>query len=55
MGLCPLHADRQASLPVDPVKGLFYCYGGPRGGDVIRFVELSHCVPFGDALAILRR
>ena len=55
IGLCPLHADRQPSLLVDPVKGLFYCYGCARGGDVIRFVELSHGVPFGEALAILRR
>jgi DNA primase len=55
MGLCPLHADRQPSLLVDPGKSLFYCYGCGRGGDVIRFVELFHSVPFGEALAILRR
>ena len=49
MGLCPLHADRKPSLLVDPGKSLFYCYGCGRGGDVIRFVELSHGVPFGEA------
>jgi len=55
MGLCPLHADRRPSLLVDPGKSLFYCYGCGRGGDVIRFVELFHGVPFGEALAVLRR
>jgi DNA primase len=55
MGLCPLHADRQPSLLVDPGKSLFYCYGCGRGGDVIRFVELFHKVRFGEALAVLRR
>jgi len=55
MGLCPLHADRQPSLLVDPGKSLFYCYGCGRGGDVIRFVELFHGVRFGEALAVLRR
>ena len=55
MGLCPLHADRRPSLLVDPRTNLFYCYGCRRGGDVIRFVELSQGVPFGEALARLRR
>src|ERR1051325_5859725 len=55
MGLCALYADRQPSLLVDPGKSLFYCYGCGRGGDVIRFVELFHGVPFGEALAVLRR
>lgn len=55
MGLCPLHADRKPSFLVDPAKNLFYCYGCGRGGDVIRFVELYHSVPFPQALTLLRR
>ena len=47
MGLCPLHADRKPSFLLDPNKNLFYCYGCGRGGDVIRFAELYHGVPFG--------
>ena len=39
MGLCPLHRDHHPSFLVDPNKGLFYCYGCGRGGDVIRFAE----------------
>jgi DNA primase len=55
MGLCPLHADHKPSFLLDPNKNLFYCYGCGRGGDVIRFVELYYGVPFGEAIALLRR
>ena len=55
MGLCPLHGDRKPSFMVDPNKGLFYCYGCGRGGDVIRFAELYHEVRFPQALALLRQ
>src|SRR5690242_10898209 len=55
MGLCPLHQDHQPSFLVDPQKGLFYCYGCGRGGDVIRFAELYHQVKFPEALALLHQ
>jgi DNA primase len=55
MGICPLHADHQPSFLVEPNKNLFYCYGCGRGGDVIRFVELSHNMRFTEAMALLRR
>lgn len=45
----------QPSFLVDPNKNLFYCYGCGRGGDVIRFVELSHNMRFTEAIALLRR
>ena len=55
MGLCPLHSDHKPSFLVDPIKGLFYCYGCGRGGDVIRFVELYRKVKFPQALALLHQ
>ena len=55
MGLCPLHSDHKPSFLVDPTKGLFYCYGCGRGGDVIRFVELYRQVKFPQALALLHQ
>lgn len=55
MGLCPLHADHKPSFLVDSHKGLFYCYGCGRGGDVIRFAELYHEVKFLQALDLLRQ
>jgi DNA primase len=55
MGLCPLHADHKPSFLVDASKGLFYCYGCGRGGDVIRFAELYHQVRFPQAVAMLHQ
>lgn len=55
MGLCPLHPDHHPSFVVDPNKGLFYCYGCGRGGDVIRFAEIYHEVRFPQAVALLGR
>ena len=55
MGLCPLHSDHNPSLLVDPLKGLFYCYGCGCGGDVIRFAELYHQVKFPQALSMLHQ
>lgn len=55
MGLCPLHPDHKPSFLLDPGKGLFYCYGCGRGGDVIRFAELYHQVRFPQALLLLRQ
>jgi DNA primase len=55
MGLCPMHRDHHPSFVVDPSKGLFYCYGCGRGGDVIRFAEIYHEVRFPEALSLLRQ
>ena len=55
MGLCPLHTDHRPSFLVDPNKGLFYCYGCGRGGDVIRFAELYYQVKFAEAVMLLRQ
>ena len=55
MGLCPLHDDHKPSFLLDPNSNLFYCYGCGRGGDVIRFAELYHGVPFREAIMVLRR
>lgn len=55
MGLCPLHQDHKPSFLVDPHRGLFYCYGCGRGGDIFRFVQLYHQLNFPQALASLLR
>jgi len=41
VGLCPLHEETHPSFYVNPHKNLFYCHGCGRGGDLIRFLELS--------------
>lgn len=42
IGLCPLHKEKTPSFSVDPVQGLFYCFGCGRGGDAIKLhMQLS--------------
>ncbi|MGB3329171.1 MAG: CHC2 zinc finger domain-containing protein [Thermomicrobiales bacterium] len=45
-GRCPLpgHADKTGSFHITPSKGLAYCHGCHRGGDVIKLTQLV----FGD-------
>lgn len=55
VGLCPLHHDTRPSFYVNARKNLFYCHGCNRGGDLIRFVELSQHLSFRQSLAFLQR
>jgi len=50
VGLCPLHAEDYPSFYVNAGKDVFYCHGCGRGGDIIRFVELSQNLTFYGAL-----
>jgi len=44
MSICPFHADSQPSLSVDLEKGLWYCFGCNKGGDVFNFImEMEDC------------
>ncbi len=55
VGLCPLHPETQPSFYVNARKNLFYCHGCQRGGDLIRFVELSQHLSFRESLACLKQ
>lgn len=55
VGLCPLHPETRPSFYVNARKNLFYCHGCGRGGDLIRFVELSQHLSFRQSLAYLER
>jgi DNA primase len=54
-GLCPLHPETRPSFYVNARKNLFYCHGCGRGGDLIRFVELSFHLPFWESIARLQQ
>lgn len=43
-GLCPIHKEKSPSFSVDPVQGLFYCFGCGAGGDAIKL----HMLVTGD-------
>jgi DNA primase len=55
VGLCPLHPDTKPSFYVNTRKNLFYCHGCQRGGDLIRFVELSEHLSFRETLDWLQQ
>ena len=55
VGLCPLHPDTRPSFYVNARKNLFYCHGCQRGGDLIRFVEISRHLSFRESLAWLQQ
>jgi DNA primase len=55
VGLCPLHRETKPSFYVNARKNLFYCHGCGRGGDLIRFVELSQGLTFRQSLAFLQQ
>jgi DNA primase len=52
-GLCLLHEDTHPSFYVNTQKNLFYCHACGCGGDLIRFVELSHHFSFRESVAYL--
>lgn len=41
VGLCPFHRETKPSFYVNARKNLFYCHGCGRGGDLIRWIQLS--------------
>ena len=55
VGLCPLHPETHPSFYVNAAKNVFYCHGCGRGGDLIRFVQLSLNLSFREALVYLKQ
>jgi DNA primase len=53
LGLCPLHEETRPSFYVNASKDVFYCHGCGQGGDLIRFIQLSHHLSFRQSLACL--
>lgn len=53
VGLCPLHKETRPSFYVNTRKDVFYCHGCGQGGDLIRLVQLSLGLSFGQSLACL--
>jgi len=52
-GLCPFHSEKTPSFVVSPDRGIAYCFGCNKGGDVFRFIQEMEGVDFSDALKIL--
>ena len=52
-GLCPIHKEKTPSFSVDPVQGLFYCFGCGAGGDAIKLHMLATGDDFPAAIEAL--
>ena len=49
-GRCPFHEERTGSFSVNPVKGLYYCFGCGARGDAITFVRETQGLDFTGAI-----
>ena len=54
-GLCPFHKEKTPSFSVDPVQGLFYCFGCGVGGDTFKLYMEHSGDDFRDAVEALAR
>jgi len=52
-GMCPLHKDNKPSFYVNTAKGVFFCHGCHKGGDVISFVQQIEKITFPEAISFL--
>ncbi len=52
-GLCPFHKEKTPSFIVTPSKGIFYCFGCHKGGDVFTFLMEYNKLSFSEALHLL--
>ncbi|MEJ2581062.1 MAG: DNA primase [Acidobacteriota bacterium] len=54
-GLCPFHEEKTPSFSVNPEKGVYYCFGCQKGGDLFSFLmEIEH-LNFPEAVERLAR
>ncbi len=51
--LCPFHQEKTPSFIISPDKGLAYCFGCRKGGDIFAFTQEIEQVDFRGALEML--
>lgn len=55
MAVCPFHSEKTPSLSIDPVRGLYHCFGCGKSGDVYRWVQETQGLDFTGAVEFLAR
>ncbi len=51
--LCPFHNEKTPSFMISPDKGIAYCFGCQKGGDIFKFVQLVENVSFPESVQML--
>ena len=51
-GRCPFHNEKTASFSVSADKGLFYCFGCGKGGNVFKFLSLIENITYFEAIKL---
>ncbi|MHB1662002.1 MAG: DNA primase [bacterium] len=54
-GLCPFHSEKTPSFHVNESKGLYYCFGCGKGGNVIGFLKDIKGESFKEVLDYLKK
>lgn len=54
-GLCPFHADNNASMSVSTRLDMFQCFACKKAGNVFNFVAGMENISYGDAIRLLAR
>lgn len=54
-GICPIHQEKTPSFFVRPERGLWYCFGCQKGGDIFTFLMEKENLSFGEALQVLAK
>jgi len=49
-GLCPFHSEKTPSFTVNEDKGLYYCFGCGKGGDIFTFLRDIEGFSFSEAV-----
>lgn len=54
-GLCPFHADNNASMSVSTRLDMFQCFACKKAGNVFNFVSEMENISYGDAIRLLAK
>lgn len=55
IGLCPFHNERTPSFNVNPVRGIYKCFGCGKGGNAVNFLMEHEHYTYPEALKFLAR
>jgi len=51
--ICPFHQEKTPSMSLDPGRGVYYCFGCGKKGDVFTFVQETQGLDFNEAVELL--